>query len=145
MKRLTVSLEKDHVRELDAREHLGEADSRSAAVRQIFDEYEDLHREYATLEGKYEDLHARYEARGERIDQLHDRVDAREERVETLEEQLRERSRVEEKIEDLPDKLRGAETYTERRQRKLDEAGLLERVRWKFTGVPVDDVDGAEK
>ena len=145
MKRLTVSLEPEHVRELDARERLGDVSSRSAAVRQIFDEYEDLHREYAALEGEYEDLHTRYEARGERIDQLHDRVDAREDRIATLEEQLRERSRVEEKIEALPDKVRGAETYTERRQRKLDEAGLLERVRWKFTGVPVDDVGGEEE
>jgi len=80
---------------------------------------------------------------GREYDDLADRVDAREDRIETLEEQLRERSRVEEKIEDLPDKLRGAESYTERRQRKLDEAGLLSRVRWKLTGVPVDD-DGEE-
>lgn len=140
MHRLTVSLTERQVRDLDARQRLRDVDSRSAAVRDLFEEYEDLHRRQEELHREYEDLHRRFTARGERLEQLHGRLDARDDRIDTLEEQLRQRSRVEEKIDDLPDKLRGRESYTERRQRKLDEASLPERLVWKLTGVPVDDV-----
>lgn len=62
----------------------------------------------------------------------------RQNRVDELETQLSERSRVEEKIEELPDKIRDVGTYQERRQRMLDRASLAQRLRWKVTGVPVD-------
>lgn len=77
--------------------------------------------------------------KGREHDDLRERLEAREKRIEELEAQLTERSRVEEKIEDLPDKIRDVESYTERRQRKLDRAGFVTRIRWKVTGVPVDD------
>lgn len=72
-------------------------------------------------------------------DRLEDRLAAKEDRIAELEEQLARRSQIEEKIEALPDKVRGAQTYQERRQRLLDEASLAERLRWKVTGVPVDE------
>ena len=125
MKRVTVSLDDRQLYELEARQRLGEADSRSDAVRQILEEYEELHTAYEQLNQEYEDLHNRYEAREDRVDEL--------------ESQLRKRSNIEQKIEDLPDKIRDYGTYTERRQRKLDQATLSQRVKWKFTGVPVDD------
>jgi hypothetical protein len=37
-------------------------------------------------------------------------LDRRQERIETLEEQLAKRSNIEEKVEDLPDKLRAVES-----------------------------------
>lgn len=77
-------------------------------------------------------------------ERLQERLEAREDRIEDLEEQLRERSRVEEKIEDLPDKIRSADTYQERRQRLLDRAGLGQRLKWKVTGVPVDEIDDVD-
>lgn len=79
------------------------------------------------------------------LDDLRDRLDARETRVETLEAQLAERSEIEDKIEDLPDKIRETGTYAERRQRLLDEATLVERLRWKVTGVPVDRVESDDE
>jgi len=48
---------------------------------------------------------------------------------------------VEEKIEDLPDKIRDTETYQERRQRALDRASFTERLRWKITSVPTERID----
>lgn len=135
MHKLTVSLEDDHVRHLRGRQQIGEADSRSGALRQIIDEYEELHTEYADLRAECEELRTQYEERGERLE-------SREDRIDDLEEQLRERSRVEEKIEDLPDKIRDRETYSERRQRLLDEASLAQRVKWKVTGVPVEAIAG---
>jgi hypothetical protein len=72
---------------------------------------------------------------------LRDRLESREERIGEFERQLRERSRVEEKIEHHPDKIRERETYSERRQRLLDEASLTQRFRWKVTGVPVEAID----
>ena len=75
---------------------------------------------------------------GREYDELEERLESREERIEELESQLRKRSNIEEKIEDLPDKIRDGDTYMERRQRKLDQATLGQRVKWRLTGVPVD-------
>jgi len=128
MQKITVSITQQHLYELKARQRLGDADSRSAALRQILDEYADLRPEYADLEAEYDDLKRRYEAR--------------EDRVETLETQLAERSQIEEKIEDLPDRLRASTmSYGEKRQRAIDRASLGERVKWKLTGVPQSAID----
>jgi hypothetical protein len=131
MKRLTMSLEQRHVYELDARQRIGDVSSRSAATRDLFDSYDELETEYDELETEYEDLEQKYE-------DLQKSYEEREDRIETLESQLRERSQIERKIEDFPDKVRSVETYSERRQRLLDSASLAERLRWKLTGVPVD-------
>jgi len=131
MQKVTVSLTDRHLYELKAQERLGNAESRSAALRQILDEYAELRTEYALLETECEELHTRCEAR--------------EERIEELEDQLRSRSEVEEKIEALPDKIRERGTYQERRRRLLDEASLAQRVKWKVTGVPVGRIDDEDK
>ena len=73
------------------------------------------------------------------VAELEGRLETRQERIEELETQLTERSRVEEKIEDLPDKIRSEGTYQERRQRMLDQASPIQRLKWTVTGVPVDD------
>lgn len=75
------------------------------------------------------------------VAELEERLDTRQNRIDELETQLTERSRVEAKIEELPDKIRNEMTYQERRQRMLDQASLTQRLRWKVTGVPVDDVE----
>jgi predicted DNA-binding protein len=76
-----------------------------------------------------------------RIDELEDRVQRKQDRIDELEGQLTERSRVEEKIENLPDRIRGEMSYRERRQRMLDQASLTERIKWRVTGVPVDELE----
>jgi DNA repair exonuclease SbcCD ATPase subunit len=78
--------------------------------------------------------------KGREYDDLADRLDSREERIAELEAQLSRRSQIEEKIENLPDKMRDAETYQERRQRLLDRASVGQRLKWKLTGVPVDEL-----
>ena len=45
----------------------------------------------------------------EEIDSLREQLDRRQERIETLEGQLARRSNIEEKVEDLPDKIRAVE------------------------------------
>lgn len=82
----------------------------------------------------------------DRVDDLEDRLESREERINELESQLRRRSNIEneiedvaERVEDLPAKIQNTESYSERRQRLLDEASPLERIKWRFTGVPVED------
>lgn len=83
--------------------------------------------------------------RGREADELKDRLETRENRIEQLEDQLARRSNIEddleevaETVEDLPAKIRGTESYSERRQRKLDQASLSQRIKWRFTGVPVE-------
>ena len=73
-----------------------------------------------------------------RVSELEERIERKQNRIDELETQLTERSRVEEKIEELPDKIRGEMNYSERRQRMLDQASPWERMKWKVTGVPVD-------
>jgi len=86
--------------------------------------------------------------RGREADELKDKLDSREKRIEQLEDQLARRSNIEddleevaETVEDLPAKIQGTESYSERRQRKLDQASLSQRIKWRFTGVPVDEDD----
>ena len=73
-----------------------------------------------------------------RVGNLEDRLETRNDRIDELERRLAERSQIEEKIEDLPDKIRDGQTYQERRQKMLDQASFTERLTWKVTGVPVD-------
>jgi len=125
MKKLSVSLTTDHVDDLDERQERDDIGSRSAALREILDEYEEMRTQYEALRTECEDLRTRLESRENRIDEL--------------ETQLSRRSQLEEKVEDLPDKIRGQESYQERRQRKIDQASLAQRLKWKVTGVPVED------
>jgi Arc/MetJ-type ribon-helix-helix transcriptional regulator len=87
MKKLSVSIEEDHVGRLDELQEDGDATSRSDALRHILDEYEEMRTEYDELRTVCEDLHTQLESREERIDQL--------------EEQLARRSQVEEKVDVL--------------------------------------------
>jgi predicted DNA-binding protein len=85
---------------------------------------------------------------GREYDELEERLTSKEQRISDLEEQLAKRSQIQQEIEDLPDKIRDTETYSERRRRLLDEASLTQRLKWKVTGVPVDVIDeerGSEK
>lgn len=87
MKKVSVSLTHDHVSRLDERQERGDADSRSAAVRDILDEYDAVHTECEELRSECERLRTRLESREQRIDEL--------------EEQLARRSQVEEKVDTL--------------------------------------------
>jgi Arc/MetJ-type ribon-helix-helix transcriptional regulator len=121
MPRLTVTITEDQndlVEDLSGEN--GEYESKSAAVRNFIQAGEER-----------EELQAE-------VERLRDRLESREERIDELESQLRKRSNIEDEIKDLPDKIRDADTYTERRQRKLDQATLGQRLKWRFTGVPVD-------
>jgi predicted DNA-binding protein len=85
---------------------------------------------------------------GREYDELEERLTSKEQRISDLEEQLAKRSQIQQEIEDLPDKIRDTETYSERRRRLLDEASLTQRLKWKVTGVPVEAIDeegGSEK
>ncbi|WP_339106517.1 ribbon-helix-helix protein, CopG family [Haloterrigena salinisoli] len=42
-------------------------------------------------------------------------------------------------IVEYVEKQREVERYRDQRQRMVDQAGLLTRMKWKLTGVPVDD------
>mgnify|MGYP002763319574 CR=1 FL=1 len=124
MPRLTVTIDDDQNELLEAvAGEDGEYESKSAAVRDFIQAGEE-----------------RQELEAE-IRRLRDRLESRNERIDELESQLRKRSNIEDKIEDLPDKIRGADSYSERRQRMLDQASLGQRLRWKLTGVPVEELD----
>lgn len=83
----------------------------------------------------------------DRVEELESRLDSREDRINELENQLRRRSNIEdeleavtETVEDLPAQIENTESYSERRQRMLDQGSLSQRIKWRLTGVPVDDI-----
>jgi Arc/MetJ-type ribon-helix-helix transcriptional regulator len=122
MPRLTVTItdeQSDLLDELSG--DGGEYESKSAAVRDFIQAGE-----------QRQELH-------EEIAQLRERLESREQRIDDLEDQLARRSQLEEKIEGLPDKVRDTETYRDRKERMIDRAGLATRLKWKVTGVPVED------
>jgi Arc/MetJ-type ribon-helix-helix transcriptional regulator len=126
MKRITANFGDDLGAEIEDLVEDGEFASKSDAVVTL------------TRRGLHDvpDLH-------DRIDTLEQRLDDREERIADLESHLAETRNIESKIDDLPDKIRGRgdETYSERRQRVLDQASPLTRLMYKLTGVPADKID----
>ena len=128
MKKVSVSLQPEHVDRLDERQAEGDVSSRSAALREILDEYDEVHTECEELRTECEELRTRLEARETRVDDL--------------EEQLARRSQIEEKVDALAERVEESQlTYAEKRQRMIDRASLAERLRWRVTGVPVDEYD----
>lgn len=132
MKKVSVSLQPEHVDRLDERQAEGDVSSRSAALREILDEYDEVHTECEELRTECEELRTRLEAREDRVDDL--------------EEQLARRSQIEEKVDVLAERVEESQlTYAEKRQRMIDRASLGERLRWRVTGVPVDEYDDVEE
>jgi hypothetical protein len=82
--------------------------------------------------------------KGREYDNLADRLESREDRIAELEDQLSPRSQIEDKIETLPDKIREAESYQERRQRLINRASVAQRLKWKVTGAPVGNYDDSD-
>lgn len=76
-----------------------------------------------------------------RVNELEQRLEIREERIDELEQQLARRSQLEEKIENLPAQVTETESYRDRKERLLDEASVVQRMKWKVTGVPVEMVE----
>jgi cell fate (sporulation/competence/biofilm development) regulator YlbF (YheA/YmcA/DUF963 family) len=116
MKRLTVSLEPEQIDRLDELQAEHDVDSRSAALRRLFDEYEDLQAEYEELNSTCEELEKELER-------------ARRERRQLL-EQREEHQQLARYVED--------ERTAEQRWR---QASLTTRLRWRLTGMPDDDED----
>jgi TolA-binding protein len=146
MHRLTVSITEEQAALLDdVSGEGGEYESKSEAVRDFIQAGErerELRAELARVEERLSNREARIEdlerEHADRVEELQDRVASREDRIEQLEEQLTRRSQLEEKVESLPAEIQQQESYRERRRRKLDEASLTQRLKWKVTGVPVD-------
>jgi DNA repair ATPase RecN len=131
MKKVSVSLDPDHVDRLNERQEEGDVSSRSAALRGVPDEYEQARTEYEDLRTECEELRTR--------------LDAREDRIDELESQLASRSQIEEKADVLAKRVEESQlTYAEKRQRMIDPASLSKRLRWRVTGVPVDQYDAGE-
>jgi Arc/MetJ-type ribon-helix-helix transcriptional regulator len=119
MPRLTVTITEEQSELLDdVSGDDGEYESKSEAVRNFIQTGE-----------HHQELR-------EKLDRLEDRLETREKRIDELEEQLARRSQLEDKIEDLPDKLRSAGSYRDRKERLIDQASPLTRLKWKFTGRP---------
>lgn len=139
MPRITFTADETHERIVDDVEGEDGVDSRSAAVRECITRYADLHH-------RVEELQQTVSERDEEIAALRDRLDSREERIDDLEEQLARRSQIEEKVDVLAERVEESQlTYAEKRQRMIDRASVAERLRWKVTGVPVEEYDHGDE
>jgi len=112
MKKVSVSLDEDHVALLDGRQEDGSASSRSEALRQLLDEYEELRTECDELRTECERLRNRRDE---------------------LRNQLQARGDVEEKVETLVER---TETQDDALRETLEwsRAGLVTRTKWRLFG-----------
>jgi len=118
---------------------MSQGEKKQVAVRILIRQKAELERE-ATENGVSRSEYIRsILADRHRPEQLEQTIGRKDNRIAELEQQLAERSRVEEKIEDLPEKIRGEMSYSECRQRMLDNASPMERLKWRITGVPVEE------
>lgn len=147
MEQITLRISENTLESLE-----GEADehgrSRSEHIRDVLEsrhEIDELRSEHervaSELREEIADLERQLDNRNDVVDSLRERLENREQRIDDLEEQLARRSQIEEKVDVLAKRVEDSQlTYAERRQRMIDEASLAQRLRWKVTGVPVDDV-----
>jgi len=117
MKKVSVSLREEHVERLDERQEEGSASSRSDAVREILDEYEDLRTECEELRTECESLRNRRDE---------------------LRNQLQARGDVEEKVETLVERTERQDDALARVLERQDE-GLVGRWKRKLFGTPNDE------
>ncbi|XGI84780.1 ribbon-helix-helix protein, CopG family (plasmid) [Halorutilales archaeon Cl-col2-1] len=124
MKKVSVSLTEDQLERLDVRQDEGDASSRSEALRQILDEYEDLRQEYEDLRKECERL---------------------ENRRDELRNQLQARGNVEAKVDELAE-------HQERQDKALAQVleeqrrGVLGRAKvWLLGESRDDDEDRGER
>lgn len=114
MKRITVSLEPEQIDRLDELQDEHDVDSRSAAIRRLFDEYERSQAEYEELKNEYEEVQTE------------------------LERARRERRQLLEQREQHQELVRYAKNERTAEQR-WRQASLTTRLRWRLTGMPSDD------
>ena len=105
MHKVSVSLGDKHLERLDGRQERNGVGSRSAAIRDMLDEYVEMRTECEDLRTECEDLRTECE-------DLRSRLDAREDRIDELEEQLARRSQVEEKVDVLAEKVEHQDELT---------------------------------
>ena len=116
MKNVTIRLSEDYVESLDE-EAEDSGVSRAEYIRNLIEkgrEAEETQRELEQTQAKVEDLRRQLQARN-----------AREEDVGELVKYVEEQ--------------RQAERYRDQRRRRLDEANILRRWKWKLTGIPTED------
>jgi metal-responsive CopG/Arc/MetJ family transcriptional regulator len=119
MKQITVRVPEDLLDDLEAEAEAADV-SRSEYVRDVLRTREDTER-------------------------LRERLESREDRIDELESQLAKRNQIEEKVDVLAKRVEESQlTYAEKRQRMIDRASVAERLRWRVTGVPVDEYDAEE-
>ena len=111
VQRLTATVSQSHLDRLDELQQKRDIDSRSAALRELLDEYEELQQEYEKLNRECENLETKLQRQKREKRQL---LEEREERQELVRY-----------VED--------ERTTEQRWR---EASLATRLKWKVTGMP---------
>lgn len=168
MERITPHIREEHLEQIRSVQESADSDiSEAEAVRRIFDRAADAERAEAEreamrseYESKIESIRSEHESeldalrsehesevesvRSEyesRIEELQEEVDDLERDVERLQNEKRtligdreERTELVEYVEEQ----RQVERYRARRERMLDQAGIVTRAKWKLTGVPVD-------
>jgi chromosome segregation ATPase len=105
MKKLSVSLEKDHVADLEAWADAHDLGSKSAAFRHILDEYDSLRTENDDIRTECDNLRTELDEVRTECDEVKSDRDRLDGRVDELEEQLEEKNaRIEELEEALDDR-----------------------------------------
>lgn len=151
MQRITISLPEDlHDRLTELAGESGPYDSKSEAVRGLI---HDLENEIQEYESKLRDAHDQLQQYDEQLQDYEEKLTSvREEYEREIEDLQRENERLQRQLAatnrrvdehqeliEYVEEQREIERYRGRREQMLDQAGMLTRWKWKFTGVPVDE------
>ena len=149
MKKVSVSITEEHAARLDDRQDEPGIGSRSEALRQILDEYDELHTEYEQMRTECDELRTRLDATREQMADLEEDLAAVREERDALQEQV-------DRINDLEaevDRLRNEkQTILAQREENHElvryvedertsaqrwrQASIVTRAKWKLLGMP---------
>jgi metal-responsive CopG/Arc/MetJ family transcriptional regulator len=114
VEKIAVSLPKQYLYEIEAWQRIHDIDSRSAAIRDIIDEYDNLRNEYDQLHTEYEEIERELESVKNEKRTL---IEQREENTELVEYVEREKDM----------------------QERYREAGIVTKAKWAIFGMDSND------
>ena len=101
MQKISLSLRDRDVERLRDRVETDRCTSKSEAMRQLLDEYDETVEELGSLRTKYEDMREEYESR---LDDKDKELERKEAQLDELRRQLQARGSVEDKVDELVEK-----------------------------------------
>jgi len=143
MNRLSVTINDNHTEKLNQLQERDNIDSKSAAVRWLFDEYEELKKEYTESTQEYESqierINSEHEAEIKQLEHEYEsELEELRDRIDELERELeQERNKTRQILDERDEKKELVKYVKEERsvEQRWREASITTRLKWKVFGM----------